>query len=78
MRKIKILDENQEGNFNKCLKNERKKSDKYIKIKDSLFKIGLRKGLIEKYEDAYYLVGDYEKLLNFKINNTLYKISLKE
>ena len=67
MFKIKILDEKQEEKINRCLKSKSKNSDKYIRIKDSLFKIGLRKGLIEKYQDAYYLVGDYEKLLHFKI-----------
>lgn len=67
MVKIKILDEKQEEKINRCLKNKRKNLDKYIKIKDSLFKIGLRKGIIEKYQNAYYLVGDYEKLFHFKI-----------
>ena len=69
MHKIKIFDEKQEEKISKCLKNNRKKSGKYIKIKDSLFKIGLRKGLIEKYENGYCLVGEYEELLHFKIKN---------
>ena len=64
MHKIKIMDVNQEWQTtNKKIKRNRKKA---IKINDSLFEIGLRKGLIEKNEDGYYFIGDYEELLDFK------------
>lgn len=42
------------------------KKEKVIKINDSLFDIALRKGLIEKTEDGYIFIGDYEELLAFK------------
>lgn len=45
---------------------DNKKLEKYIKIDDYLFEIGLRKGLIEKTEDGYIFVGDYEELLAFR------------
>ena len=41
------------------------KKEKIIKIEDSLFEIALRKGLIEKTEDGYFFIGDYEELLAF-------------
>jgi len=41
------------------------KKEKMIKIEDSLFEIALRKGLIEKTEDGYFFIGDYEELLAF-------------
>ncbi len=64
MHKIKIIDVNQEQQTtNKKIKRNRKKA---IKINDSLFEIGLRKGLIEKNEDGYYFIGDCEELLAFK------------
>lgn len=69
MHKIKIIDINQEKQlFDKDLKHQksRKKNVETIKIDDSLFEIGLRKGLIEKNEDEYYFIGDYEELLAFK------------
>jgi hypothetical protein len=65
MHKIKIMDANREQNANdKCSKRD--KNYKTIKICDSLFEIGLRKGLIEKNNDEYYFVGDYEELIAFK------------
>ena len=63
MHKIKIMDIPKD--FEKDLKNKRK-STKTIKIDDGLFEIALRKGLIEKNEDGYYFIGDYEELLAFK------------
>jgi len=42
------------------------KKEKVVKIDDGLFDIALRKGLIEKTEDGYVFVGDYEDLLAFK------------
>ena len=69
MHKIKILDMDQEKEiFEEDLKQQKngKKKEKFIKINDSLFEIGLRKGLIEKNEDGYYFIGDYEELLAFK------------
>jgi len=47
-------------------KKGRYKREKIIKINDSLFDIALRKGLIEKTEDGYVFVGDYNELLAFK------------
>lgn len=66
MHKIKILDENQEFIFNKHSKNKKKKFGRFIKIKDSLFEIGLKKGLIEKDGDEYCFIGNYDKFLAFK------------
>jgi hypothetical protein len=69
MHKVKIMDVDQEHQIiDKDLKHQKnmKKSEKIIKINDSLFEIGLRKGLIEKNEDGYYFIGDYEELLAFK------------
>jgi len=63
--KQQFIDKNQKHKKNK------KKSGKTIKIEDSLFEIGLRKGLIEKNEDGYYYpVGDYGELLAFKNNSS--------
>ena len=45
---------------------EEGKKEKTFKIEDSLFEIGIRKGLIEKTEDGYYFIGDYGELLAFK------------
>ena len=59
MHKIKILHVNQE-------KQIKDKKEIVIKINDNLFEIGLRKGLIEKNENGYYFIGDYEELLAFK------------
>ena len=71
MHKIKIMDVNQEWQTtNKKIKRNRKKT---IKINDSLFEIGLRKGLIEKNEDGYYFIGDYEELLAFKTKKNMGK-----
>ena len=64
MHKIKIMDMEQEGPS--VGKKTKKAKGKIIKINDSLFEIGIRKGIIEKYEDGYYFVGDYEELLAFK------------
>ena len=65
MHKIKIIDEKTEHeNDNKLSKQN--KNYKTIKICDSLFEIGMRKGLIEKNNDDYYFVGDYEDLIAFK------------
>jgi len=47
-------------------KIKRKRERKTIKIDDNLFDIALRKGLIEKTEDGYLFVGDYEDLLAFR------------
>jgi len=69
MHKIKILDDYQDNLFKKDIKNKKKKSDKFIKIKDSLFEIGIRKRLIEKNGDGYFFVGNYEKFLTFKNRN---------
>lgn len=44
---------------------EEGKKEKTFKIEDSLFEIGIRKGLIEKTEHGYYFIGDYEELLAF-------------
>ena len=48
MHKVKIIDINQEEQFtDKKLKNQKnRKNEKIIKIKDSLFEIAVRKGLI--------------------------------
>ena len=65
MHKIKIIDTHK----GKQTDNKNSKGDinyKTIKICDSLFEIGLRKGLIEKNDDEYYFVGDYEELIAFK------------
>ena len=65
-----ILDLDQEYLMEKReIKPDRKgrhKREKIIKINDSLFDIALRKGLIEKTEDGYVFVGDYNELLAFK------------
>jgi len=45
---------------------ENGKKEKKIKIEDSLFEIALRKGLIEKTENGYFFIGEYEELLAFK------------
>ena len=67
MHRIKIIDPDQEQQIhNKKIKSYKKKKLKTIKIKDDLFEIGLRKGLIEKNEDGYYFIGDNEELLAFK------------
>lgn len=42
------------------------KKEKILKIEDSLFDIAMRKGLIEKTENGYYFIGDYEELLAFR------------
>ena len=47
------------------------KKEKIIKINDDFFDIGLRKGLIEKSEDGYIFIGDYEELLAFKQNKII-------
>ena len=47
-------------------KKNKKKTEKIIKIDDSLFEIALRKGLIEKTSDGYLFIGDYEDLLAFR------------
>ena len=67
MHKIKIMDINQDEELDNNLKYQKdgKKSEKIVKINDDLFEIAVRKGLIEKNEDGYYFVGDYEELLAF-------------
>ena len=73
MHKVKIMDADQERQFiDKGLKYQKnkKKHAKFIKINDNLFEIGLRKGLIEKNEDEYYFIGDYDELLAFKNNSS--------
>ena len=64
MHKIRIMDQEQQIP-EKGFKPHRKRN-RSIKINDNLFKIGLRKGLIEKNEDGYYFVGDCTELLAFK------------
>jgi len=64
MHKIRIMD--QEQQLLKRGLRFYKKRNRPIKINDNLFEIGLRKGLIEKNEDGYYFVGDYNELLAFK------------
>lgn len=67
MHRVKVMDPDQEQYIpNKKIKSYKKKKLKTIKIKDALFEIGLRKGLIEKNEDGYYFIGDNEELLAFK------------
>ena len=63
-----ILDIDQEDLMkDRDIKLPRKiKTKKSVKIKDDLFEIALRKGLIEKTEDGYIFIGDYEDLLEFK------------
>ena len=63
MHKVRVMDADKEHRFRKKI---RRKKEKSIKIADGLFDIGLRKGLIEKNEDEYYFVGDYEELIAFK------------
>lgn len=61
-----ILDIDQEYLMeDKKIKLDRERK-KIIKINDNLFDIALRKGLIEKTEDGYVFIGDYEDLLAFK------------
>ena len=66
MHKVKIMDVNK-GQIQE--KKYLKQSYKIIKINDSLFEIGIRKGLIEKNNDEYYFIGDYEELIAFKKGN---------
>lgn len=40
--------------------------EKKVKLDDILFDIGVRKGLIEKVDDGYAFIGDYEEFLEFK------------
>lgn len=68
MHKIKTIDVGQEQQYidkGSKYKKNKKEHEKIIKIDDSLFEIGVRKGLIEKNEDGYYFIGDYEELLAF-------------
>lgn len=64
-----MLDINQEYFMDaEKIKNHKKmkrKKEKTIKITDSLFEIAFRKGLIEKTEDGYIFIGDYEDLLAY-------------
>ncbi|MBN2065709.1 MAG: hypothetical protein JW771_02755 [Candidatus Thermoplasmatota archaeon] len=50
----------------KANRKGKQKHDTMIKLNDDLFEIALRKGLIEKTDDGYVFVGDYEELLAFK------------
>ena len=40
--------------------------EKKVKLDDILVDIGVRKGLIEKVDDGYVFIGDYEEFLEFK------------
>jgi hypothetical protein len=42
------------------------KKEKTIKINDDLFDIAMRKGLVEKTDDGYIFIGEYEDLVAFK------------
>jgi len=64
MHKVKIMDVNHEQEY-MDKKNNNKKNGKIIKIEDSLFEIGLRKGLIEKFKNEYFFIGDLEELIAF-------------
>jgi hypothetical protein len=44
----------------------KRKKERTLQIDDNLFNIGIQKGLIEKIDDQYVFIGDYEKLLAFK------------
>jgi hypothetical protein len=57
-----LMEDSKEKTDNK----NKKKTEKTIKIDDTLFEIALRKGLIEKTSDGYLFIGDYEDLLAFK------------
>ena len=71
MHKIKVMDLNQEQKFlRKDSKHNKKKKIKAIKIDDNLYEIELQKALIEKNEDGYNFIGDYEELLAFKNNKS--------
>ena len=73
MHKVRILDVDQEKQiFDKNTRHykSKNKNEIVIKINDNLFEIGLRKGLIEKNDDGYYFIGDYEELLAFKNQET--------
>lgn len=76
MHKVKIMDVDQERQFIDKHQKNSKKHAKFIKINDNLFEIALRKGLIEKNEDGYYFIGDYEELLAFKNKNSLESFEL--
>jgi len=64
MTKVKLIDD--------CLKsqtedkNSQNKKTKSIEMDDKLFEIAKRKRFIEKNEDGYFFIGDYEDLLAFK------------
>ena len=69
MHRVSILSDVDQEYFmeKRQIKNNKKpKKEKSIKINDQLFDIALRKGLIEKTEDGYVFVGDYEDLQAFK------------
>ena len=70
MHKVKIMDLYPDQFFEDKDKKFKRKKIKAIKINDNLFEIGLRKGLIEKNNDGYYFIGDYEELLAFKNNSS--------
>jgi hypothetical protein len=59
------INQDEESDNNLKYQKDTKKSEKIVKINDDLFEIAVRKGLIEKNEDGYYFVGDYEELLAF-------------
>lgn len=40
--------------------------EKIIKLNDNLLEIGVRKGMIERFDDNYVFIGDYKDLLAFK------------
>jgi hypothetical protein len=67
MHKIKTMDveEQQYTDTGSKYKKIKKEHEKIIKIGDSLFEIGFGKVLIEKNEDSYNFIGDYEELLAF-------------
>jgi len=69
MHRISILSDVDQEYFmeKRQTKNSKKpKKEKSIKINDQLFDIALRKGLIEKTEEGYVFIGDYEDLQAFK------------
>jgi len=68
MHKIKFIG----FNFNNEINGKKIKYKKIIEINDNLFEIGLRKGLIEKDEDEYFFIGEFEDFLAF-INKSSHK-----
>ena len=68
MHKVKI------STYHENKKPEEKKINQFNKcliIDDYLFDIALRKGLIEKTENGYIFIGEYEDLLAIKRKKNL-------